>query len=50
MAWTAATAEDSARTMKTGSMRMEPKAMWEEERVVGANRLEHSDWWGTMER
>ena len=48
MAWHAAVAADWPSTMKTGSMRIEPKAMCEADRQTGTNRLSHSRALGTM--
>ena len=47
---TAAVAAEWPRIMKTGSMRMEPKAMWVDESAHGTSRFSHSSAFGTMER
>ena len=46
MAWQAAVAADWPKTMKTGSMRIEPKAMCEADRQTGTSRLSHSPAFG----
>ena len=44
-----AVAADWPRIMKTGSMRMDPKAMWELETQTGTRRLSTWPFWGTRE-
>ena len=50
MAKAAAVAADSPRIMNTGSMRIDPKAMWDDDAQTGTKRLVHSLLRGTTER
>ena len=46
---TAAVAADWPRIINTGSILIEPKAIWEEETQTGTNKFEHSDFGGIIE-
>ena len=50
MAMDAAVAADSPKIIKTGSILIEPKAIWEEEMQIGTSKFLHCDSFGIIAR